>query len=140
VLYILDTDHISLLQRNHPLVLSKLRAIPIENRAVTVISVSEQVQGRLAVISQARTELAAARGFERLQETISFFHAVNVILYDAETTKIFERLRKQGVRIGTQDLRIASIAIHRDAMLVTRNTRDFRQVPDLQLTDWSHNA
>ena len=46
-------------------------------------------------------------------------------------------LRKQGVRIGTQDLRIAAMAVVHDTTLVTRNARDVAQAPDLVIEDWS---
>ncbi|MGB6298310.1 MAG: type II toxin-antitoxin system VapC family toxin [Rivularia sp. (in: cyanobacteria)] len=44
---------------------------------------------------------------------------------------------RQKIRIGTQDLRIASIVISNDAILVTRNQFDFSRVPDLQFEDWT---
>ena len=53
------------------------------------------------------------------------------------STAEFERLRHEGIRIGTQDLRIASIALNRDAILITRNARDFNLVPTLRILDWS---
>ena len=49
-LYILDTDHISLLQRGSENVRRRLITVAATQRAVTVITVAEQVQGRLAVI------------------------------------------------------------------------------------------
>jgi tRNA(fMet)-specific endonuclease VapC len=48
VLYILDTDHLTLLQRNHPAVISRFTALPPEVIAATVVSAMEQVRGRLA--------------------------------------------------------------------------------------------
>ncbi len=35
------------------------------------------------------------------------------------------------------DLRIASIALSHDMTVLTRNVRDFEQVPDLRIEDWT---
>lgn len=137
MLYILDTDHISLLRHRDPYVIIHLQRVPLSLRAVTVISLAEQVQGRLAVISKANDEVIAGRAFQRLYETNEFYRAVHVLPYDEQAAQRFEQLRRQKVRIGTQDLRIAAIALTHTATVVTRNLRDFRQVPGLLVEDWS---
>jgi tRNA(fMet)-specific endonuclease VapC len=136
-LYVLDTDHLSLLQRGHPRVLARLTTVPVDQRAVTIISADEQLQGRLAMIRRAKTQLDAAREYEWLRETLQFFSSVRLLPYDAAAVAQFEALRRQNLRIGTQDLRIASICLTQQAILATRNLRDFGLVPGLMTEDWS---
>ena len=57
-------------------------------------------------------------------------------MFTAEAAMQFNNLRKQRVRIGTQDLKIASIALEHDALLLSANLRDFEQVPGLRVEDW----
>lgn len=49
----------------------------------------------------------------------------------------YEELRRQKIRIGTQDLRIAAIVLSVGGILVTRNQRDFAHVPGLPCQDWT---
>jgi tRNA(fMet)-specific endonuclease VapC len=51
----------------------------------------------------------------------------------------FETLRRQRVRIGTVDLRIASIALARGFTVLTRNLVDFERVPGLAAEDWTRS-
>jgi len=49
----------------------------------------------------------------------------------------FEQLRKQKIKIGRTDLRIAATVLEYGATLVTENSRDFKQVPGLNIVSWS---
>jgi len=84
MLHIFDTDHISLLQRRNAHVIARLERISLDERAVTIITVIEQIQGRLAVIHHATSEADVARGCERLQETMGFYASIYVLPYDVE--------------------------------------------------------
>ena|SRR5688500_15471230 len=44
--------------------------------------------------------------------------------------------RRVGVTVAPVDLLIASVAVANQLTLVTHNTRDFAQIPGLQLEDW----
>lgn len=90
------------------------------------------------MVRRAETEAEAARAFASLNHTIAFYQTVQVLLYDEGAQARFAQFRQQKIRIGTQDLRIAAIALSHRATLVTRNTRDFSQVPGLALVDWSY--
>jgi tRNA(fMet)-specific endonuclease VapC len=71
-MYILDTDHLSLIQRNGQqgkLILAMLSAIEEVEVAVTVITYEEQVRGRLSVLSRAKTldeQVLAYQGLQQL--------------------------------------------------------------------------
>jgi tRNA(fMet)-specific endonuclease VapC len=45
-------------------------------------------------------------------------------------------LRNARVRIDTMDLKIASTALVRQALLLSANLRDFRKVPGLRVESW----
>jgi tRNA(fMet)-specific endonuclease VapC len=136
-LWILDTDHISLWQTNHPVIPQKLAQIDPQDFAVTIVTLEEQMRGRLSEINSARSDAAVVAGYRHLQATEQFFGALNVLPFSDKAQELFQRLRKQRVRIGTRDLRIAAIALSVGGIIVTRNQRDFRQVPGLQLEDWT---
>ncbi|GAB4178132.1 MAG: hypothetical protein Fur006_10340 [Coleofasciculaceae cyanobacterium] len=57
--------------------------------------------------------------------------------YDAHAQSIYRMCKAQRIRVGTQDLRIASIVLAHNGILLTRNSRDFEKVPDLVIQDWS---
>ncbi len=72
-----------------------------------------------------------------LNQVLSAFAAAPVLPFDAAAAAIFEDLVARRVRIGRMDLRIASMALSRQMVVVTRNASDFGQVPDLQIEDWT---
>jgi tRNA(fMet)-specific endonuclease VapC len=76
-------------------------------------------------------------GYTNMRAMLDYFRTVNVIDFDLQAHAYFSNLVRQKIRIGTQDLRIAAIALSRDATLVTRNRKDFSRVPGLKLTDWT---
>ncbi len=67
----------------------------------------------------------------------SDFASMQVLPFDDAAAQVFESLRKQGVRVGTMDLRIAATAIARGYTLLSRNLVDFERVPGLRVEDWT---
>jgi tRNA(fMet)-specific endonuclease VapC len=62
---------------------------------------------------------------------------MNVISYSDEAQSQFAELKPQCPRLKTMDLRVASIALVTESTLLSRNLRDFRQVPALVVEDWT---
>jgi tRNA(fMet)-specific endonuclease VapC len=71
------------------------------------------------------------------QDILADFVAMQVLPFDDLAGSQFEAIRRQRVRIGTMDLRIASIALARGFTVLTRNLVDFERVPGLAAEDWT---
>lgn len=139
-LRILDTNALSYIQRGWSSWVNRLRSFPPTQRAVTVISMEEQLRGRLAQIARAnqrsdRSAMVAAYG--RLAEAVTFFNTVRVLPFDEEAASRYLQLRQTHRRIGTNDLRIAAIALSVDGVVVTANMGDFSPIHGLITEDWS---
>ncbi len=69
-----------------------------------------------------------------------FLSAFPVLDVNSDVGATFGRLHYQLRSIGWSrpglDLLIAATAITHDLILVTRNSKDFERIPDLQLDDW----
>lgn len=134
-LYILDTDHVTLHQHNHPQVIAKLQTMTAAELATTVITVEEQMRGRLAQLGQPGVNLPLA--YAQLRTTLDYFCGLTILSFEAVAQQQYQTLRSQRIRSGTLDLRIAAIALAQNATVVTRNQRDFERVPGLRVEDWS---
>jgi tRNA(fMet)-specific endonuclease VapC len=68
-LYIVDTDILSLYQRNHPQVCSRIRLVRQNNLVIktTVITVEEQYGGRLSQIRKAQNPEALILAYDLLK-------------------------------------------------------------------------
>ncbi|MHC5673742.1 MAG: type II toxin-antitoxin system VapC family toxin [Nostoc sp.] len=60
-----------------------------------------------------------------------------ILQYDEKSRDIYQVLKAQRIPVGTQDLRIASITLAYNGILLTRNRRDFEKIPGLTIQDWS---
>jgi tRNA(fMet)-specific endonuclease VapC len=101
------------------------------------VTLYEQFRGRLATVNRASDAPALQRAFESLVETFRYFGEREVLPFDSAAAGIYRSLIAQRLRIGTQVLQIASIALANDATLVTGNRRDFERVPGLRIEDWT---
>lgn len=107
--------------------------------ATTVITFEEQMRGWMASVRRAKSAADQVRPYDQLAKLIQFFGAWEVLRFYSKCAKLFLDLRKTGIRIGTQDLKIACIAIENNGTLLSSNIRDFEMVNGLTIFDWLHS-
>jgi tRNA(fMet)-specific endonuclease VapC len=139
-MYILDADHLSLIQRNGlegKQILTRLAAVETTEVAVTVVTYEEQVRGRLNVLSRAKTIDEQVLSYQGLQQLVKDYRAIVIVPFSHTAALEDQRLRKAYPRIGNMDLKIAAISLTNNAILLTRNASDFGQIGELKTGDWS---
>ncbi len=133
---VLDTDHFSVLvdrmHSQHAGLIARIEESAEPLFATTTITIIEQWQGWLAVIHGTQNLDGQLLGYSRLTTFLDVLRRWQVPPFDESAAEEFRGLRKQRIRIGTQDLKIASITLVHEALLLTANTRDFQRVPGLR--------
>ncbi len=136
-LYVLDTDHLTLLRKGQAKVVGRVAATPNSQLAMTIINIEEQRRGWFTQVRKARDADGLARAYQGLADVVDMATTVSVIPSSRTAVDRYLDLRKTLRRVEKQDLAIAAIALEHNATVVTRNRRDFDQVPNLSVEDWS---
>lgn len=137
---LLDTEMVSLLHAGHARVTGRIEQVqPSEWVGTTVITRAEILQARFDFLLKAADGEQWQRAQYWLSESESLLADLPVANVDAAAAAEFDRLRQRKTlrKIGRADLLIASIALSRQAALVTRNLRHFRNVPGLRVENWA---
>lgn len=138
---ILDTDCLSLLERQtgtaYRRLQSKLDEFPADEITTTIITFEEQMRGWMSYLARMRSIDEQVLAYETLKQYFDYFKTLTVVDFDNHAAKIYKKLRSDKIRIGSMDQKIASIAISRKAILVSRNLKDFEGIPDLAVKDWT---
>ncbi len=136
-LWILDTDHVSLFQRGHPQITNRLAKVASTELSITIITLEEQLRGRFQMTRRASSPSELIFAYQNLRVTFDSLKSFSLLDFSPAASNIYASLASQKIRIGTQDLRIAAIALSVEGIIVTRNQRDFGKVPNLMIEDWS---
>jgi predicted nucleic acid-binding protein len=138
---VLDTDILTLLSygRNEKL-RERIAAVEEgEELAVAVITRMEVLQGRFASIRNAADQEELRVAMERFQAAEQLLDSFLRLDVNDAATEHFERLRKAKKTKNRKrgDLLIACIALAHQALLVTRNVKDYKDVPGLRVENWA---
>lgn len=101
------------------------------------MKVEECLRGRLAALSRHQDCPQHVLAFSRLLATLELFQQFPLVTFDQACENEYQQLRKLRLRVGSQDLRIAATARVHGLVVLTRNQRDFVQIPGLVVEDWS---
>ena len=97
----------------------------------------EVLRGRLGALARRLTGRAMIQEYAHLAASVEMFNLFQTAPFDAASEGEYRRLVGLRLRVGTQDLKIAAVALAAKLTVLTRNLRDFGQVPGLTLDDWS---
>ena len=107
--YLLDTDHITILQREagpeYIILRARLAQHAPEELAFPIISLHEQVMGCHTYINQAQTAADLVRGYAMLATVLRIFTRAMVLPFDAAAAAVSATLVAQRVRLRWMDFR-----------------------------------
>lgn len=117
--------------------MQRLASVGSAQVAASIISYEEQMRGWLSYIAKAQTVEQQVEAYKQLKRQLANYCAIPILEFDEQAAQEFQRLRKTYPRLGTMDLKIASIALVNQAVLLTRNSVDFGQIAGLSVEDWT---
>ena len=136
-LFVLDTDHLTLYYRGDPIVVQRIDSRLPTELAISVLTVDEQLTGWYTLTRQARQPEEVARAYAHLGEAVMRLGRWRILLYTETAIARVAQLKALRLNVRLMDLRIAAVAMENQAVVVTRNRRDFGRVPGLSVEDWS---
>jgi tRNA(fMet)-specific endonuclease VapC len=136
-LHVLDTDILTLLPDGHAKVLARVTAHRADEIAVTVLSVEEQLSGWYRRLRRAKLPAELAKVYDRLTNAVRLLACTSLLSFSEPAIHRAKALQIQRLNVRKMDLCIAAIALEHQAIVVTRNVRDFGRVPSLTVEDWS---
>ncbi len=140
-MYLLDTDVTSNLldtRRTSRALRDRLRAHPLDELAISIVTVEEIMRGTLDSLRRAQMRKRnIVEAYEELRVLYNQLYRFSVLPFSAEAEIIFQSLPAAARRIGVNDCRIASIALAHGCTLVSANLRDFQRIPGLLVEDWT---
>jgi tRNA(fMet)-specific endonuclease VapC len=136
--YILDTDHVSLILFEHPQVTAVAAQ---EQAAVTVVTVQELFNGWVGRVNDPSQINHLPALYSKLWTTMRYLQTVEILDFTTAADECLKQLLKENPPLRKnrlqKDMRIAAIALSLDAIVVTRNRKDFEQVPGIKIVDWT---
>ena len=139
MLYMFDTNVLSEHLKGNTRIVDRAAALGLEDAiAISNIAWFEIIRGRVSSLTTADAADQLLLAQSRLNRDLDGLDRFRIHDVSEAVARQFELLRtnKKIKKIGRNDLLIACIALANKAVLVTRNVKDFANVPGLTLQNW----
>jgi tRNA(fMet)-specific endonuclease VapC len=107
-LYVLDTDTLTLWLRGHTRVCARIAGRESTELCVSIVAIEEMLRGWYTQIRRANTDEQLERAYGALQQAVQIASQLPILAFDHAVIQRLAELRKQKLRIGTNDLKIAA--------------------------------
>lgn len=134
-----DSDVLTRILAGDATIAPRLTPIPLDQQLLPIVVVEEAIRGRLNSIRQAEAgkgKISLETAYGNLERTISGICAMRVLSYTAAAHSLVENWRKQKIKVGIRDMRIAALCSVHGVTLATSNARDFSRIPGLVFEIW----
>ena len=130
MIYLLDTDIVSLIIRKNVFVISNLIKHEDDEICISAVTYAEIFYG---LIKKGSSQL--------FDEVISVVDKMSIIAFDDSQSEFYGKIRvgleKSGTPLGDMDMLIAAAAMSKDAVLITHNKKHFSKIKGLKTEDWN---
>jgi tRNA(fMet)-specific endonuclease VapC len=139
-IFILDTDSASLfLVGNQKLIYRVTQAVP--HVVTTIVTVQELFNGWAGRVNDPAEANNLVRIYGKLWQTTEFLKTIEILTFSELANTYHQRLIQEHRFLAKKklekDMRIAAIALSVGGTIITRNQKDFAQVPNLKIEDWT---
>lgn len=137
---VLDSDIVTLLSYGQTDKLQQRMASVqgSEELAVTIITRMEILRGRFDGIMKAANEDELLKAMDRFRASRDLLNSLRLLEISDAAGQHFKQMMKAKKRPKRRgDMLIACITLAHDALLVTRNIKDYKDVPGLRVENWA---
>ncbi len=134
-----DSDVLTLIFLGDAGFFQKAAKIPGAERSIPIVVAEQMLRGGLHAVRQAEAGKAKAGidvAYSYLEPTIAHMKRMQMLSFTPQVETLVQSWRKQKIKVGISDMRIAATCIVHSATLISRNRRDFDQVPGLLVEYW----
>jgi tRNA(fMet)-specific endonuclease VapC len=139
-LAILDTDSASLFLSGNVRLINRITQ-RVPHIATTIITVQELYNGWSGRINDPAEATNLVRLYGKLLQTTEFLKSIEILAFSELANTYYQNLLLENRFLAKKrlekDVRIAAIALSVGGTVITRNHKDFAQIPNIKIEDWT---